>query len=273
MAEPLTYATSFFIKILSFIFGILIKKPVELIGKFLYLEAYKVSTAYNSYLEINRIFSHSLGEIVDYDINWSEVYLNKKQPNCTLRIKAKNNQYFHKITFCITASLDNLKYQSVVDIYDVSDMPCVVALPSIPLRNIEVKNDRLYEPYSRVKIEIKELFDKEGNAIDFNWDLKNTVYPIDNLDRFFTKKESDVYKWGQWWSLDFLESEKDEIPRLCHAYAFNARFKRSRKVYFWQAVAWLVDIRFILNICFWSRNIIRAKQLKKALDRFLKEYY
>ena len=28
---------------------------------------------------------------------------------------------------------------------------------------------------SRIKIEIKELFDKEGNAIDFNWDLTNTI--------------------------------------------------------------------------------------------------
>ncbi|KCZ22376.1 hypothetical protein K027_4507, partial [Acinetobacter baumannii 45057_1] len=39
---------------------------------------------------------------------------------------------------------------------------------------------------------------------------KSIFNPVDNLG-FLQGKKSYVYRWGQWWNLDFLESEKDEF--------------------------------------------------------------
>ncbi|MCE6353158.1 hypothetical protein ACVYA3_12890 [Acinetobacter baumannii] len=48
MAEPINFATNFAIKIILSIFGPILKKPIEWITKFLFLDAYKVSTAYRT---------------------------------------------------------------------------------------------------------------------------------------------------------------------------------------------------------------------------------
>lgn len=272
MAEPISYVTSFLVKIITFIFEPFFRKPIDIVSKFFYLNAYEISTFYSFYFDMKRIFPHSLGEVVDYNINWSEIYLNKKQTNCTLRIKARDNQSYSKITFCVTASLENLKYQSVVEVYDVSTIPCIIALPSIPLRSIEIKGNTIYEPYSTVSVEIKEIFDSNNNIIDVRGNLKDILHPIDNLDKIINEKESDVYRWGQWWNLDFLESEKQEISRFFQAYSVNAKFWGSKTKYFWQPVAWFMSLPFILNIYFWIRNIIWANQLNKALEKHLNDY-
>lgn len=271
MAEPITYATSFLVKIITFILGPFLRKPIDIISKFLYLEAYKISTFYSLYFDVKRMFPHSLGGVIDYNINWNKVYLNKKQNNCTLRIKTKDNQYYSKITFCVTASLESLKYQSVVEVYDISTTPCIVALPSIPLRIIEIKDNRIYEPYNSVSIEIKEIFDNNNNIVDVRSEWKDILHPVDNLDNTIEEKESDLYRWGQWWNLDFLESEKKEISRFFYAYSLNANLLGSKTKYFWQPIASFMNIPFILNIFFWIRNVIWAKQLKKALEKYLND--
>jgi len=272
MAEPITYVTSFLVKIITFILGPFFRKPIDIVSKFLYLNAYEISTFYSLYFDVKRMFPHSLGGVIDYNINWSEIYLKKKQANCTLRIRARDNLSYSKITFCVTASLESLKYQSVVEVYDVSTTPCIIALPSIPLRSIEIKGNRIYEPYSSVSVEIKEIFDSNNNIIDIRGKWKDILHPIDNLDNIIKEKESDVYRWGQWWNLDFLESEKKEISRFFQAYSVNAKFWGLKTKYFWQPVAWFMSVPFILNIYFWIRNIIWANQLNKALEKHLNDY-
>ena len=96
---------------------------------------------------------------VNYSINWNQIFLGKQQTNCTLWVKANNDQHYSKVIFALLL-LSNLKYQSVIEIHDLTSKPCVLALPSIPIRNLEWRNGQLYEPYNEFKIELKEVLIK-----------------------------------------------------------------------------------------------------------------
>ncbi|EPJ8721865.1 hypothetical protein LLI36_003728, partial [Acinetobacter baumannii] len=262
--------TNFAIKIILSIFGPILKKPIEWITKFLFLDAYKVSTAYRTSRDLQLLWRKDLGGFVNYSINWNQIFLGKQQTNCTLWVKANNDQHYSKVIFCVTASLSNLKYQSVIEIHDLTSKPCVLALPSIPIRNLEWRNGQLYEPYNEFKIELKEVFDKDNTYINLKNNTKSIFNPVDNLG-FLQGKKSYVYRWGQWWNLDFLESEKDEFLLTYKAYAFRAKFDKSNNASLFSARAWLLSNRLLLNVFFWSKNIFKAKHLRVAFDKYLKD--
>ncbi|WP_220385347.1 hypothetical protein, partial [Klebsiella pneumoniae] len=82
--EPINFATNFAIKIILSIFGPILKKPIEWITKFLFLDAYKVSTAYRTSRDLQLLWRKDLGGFVNYSINWNQIFLGKQQTNCTL---------------------------------------------------------------------------------------------------------------------------------------------------------------------------------------------
>lgn len=218
------------------------------------------------------LWRQSLDEYVSYDINWGKLFLGKEQSSCTLWIKAKNKEGFSRITVCITASLETLRYQSVVTIFDVNDVPCVAAIPSIPLREVEVRGNVVYQPYSEISIELIEAFDTNNMPVNLRYKIKETMHPIDNLEAAMGLRKSNVYRWGKWWNLDFLEMEKNELAVILHGISFHSKFYRSRMRYFWTTVAWIGKKKWALELCFWMRNLITARQLKKALNEYLKDH-
>ncbi|EPK0603704.1 hypothetical protein RBI47_18705, partial [Acinetobacter baumannii] len=55
------------------------------------------------------------------------------------------------------------------------------------------------------------------------------------------------------------------------AYAFRAKFDKSNNASLFSARAWLLSNRLLLNVFFWSKNIFKAKHLRVAFDKYLKD--
>lgn len=265
-------AASFVVKGILFLLRKLLTKPLEMLSKFLFQEAYKISTLHKSHRDMRGLWRKDLDDYVSYEVNCQRLFLGKEQSNCTLWIKAKDKEGFGKITICVTASLKTLRYQSVVTIYDVSDIPSITAIPSIPLREIEVRGNEMYLPYEEISVELLEVFDTKKASIDLRYKIKKTMHPIDNLEAAMGLRKSNVYKWGRWWNLDFLEMEKNEFTVIFRGLAFHARFHQSKLIHFWTIVAWLAQKKWFLEICFWAKNLVTARQLKKCLHEYLEDF-
>lgn len=102
--------------------------------------------------------------------------------------------------------------------------------------------------------------------------VRDSAHPVDNLEAALGWQESDVYRWGKWWNLDFLESVKKEFYVNLHASAFNARLMGSPYRRFWAVNSWLADKRWFQSIIFWYNNLVTARQLKRELAEYLERY-
>lgn len=250
----------------------LLKGPIDLLTKFLFKDAYNISTLHRSHRQHEGLWRRNLDERMDYHVNWSKLFLGKEQTSCTLWLKSKQGKEFRRITFCIEASLPNLRYQSVVTVIDVTECPCVVAIPGIPLRELEVDGSILREPYGSVSVEILEMSDPTGSKIDLHYRIRDVTWPVDNLEAVLGLRQSNVYRWGKWWNLDFLESEKNELRIRLHGLALHAKFNGWKSRHFWAFVSWLGEIKWFLACDFWIKNIIAARHLRSALRDYLNEF-
>lgn len=253
----------------AFILGKLIKEPFEVIAKWCCQEAYQISTLHKSHREMQGLCRNKLDKYVEYNINWNKLFLGKEQSTCTLWIKAPKGKTYRKLIFCITASLETLRYQSVVTVFDVNEVPCVVAIPSIPFRSLEFHGKIPREPYSNVSIELKEIFDTDNVPISLQSAIKKVLHPVDNFEAAMGLRKSNVYRWGRWWNLDYLESEKYELAVTLHGLSFRASYQRQYSVQFWKILAWLSGKKWFLEICFWSKNIFFARHLKRKFSKYL----
>lgn len=246
----------------------LLKKPLELVSQLLFREAYEVSTVHRSHRDIEGLWRNHLSDYLAYSVNWRKVFLGKEQQACTLWIKAKEGRSFSRVTLCVTASLEKLRYQSTVVLYDVGETPIVAAVPSIPLRQIEVRGNVVRVPYHTVRTDLKELLDETGEALPLPRKTTDSGrHPVDNLKAAMGLRKSDVFRWGKWWNLDFLEQEKDEFRINCRGRAFLADFHGRRPSHAWYSLlAWLSKWDWFLEAYFWSKNAFTAKQLRLAFE-------
>lgn len=238
---------------------------MTLTTQLLFYAAYEVSTQHRSFRDFKGLWRDELGDYFAYSVNWRKVFLGKEQQTCTLWIKAKEGRSFRRVTVCVTASLETLCYQSVVILYDIGETPTVVAVPSIPLRHVEVRGNMVYVPYNTVRAELKELVDADGEPIPLPRKTADYGHPIDNLEAAMGLRKSDVFRWGKWWNLDFLEGEKHEFRVNFRGMAFHAKFHGQRFSHGWYSLlAWLSKWNWFLEACFWSQNLVTAKQLRRA---------
>lgn len=263
--EPTISVTSIAVKSTVSAIWSLLKKPFELVTQLLFYAAYEVSTQHRSLRDFKGLWRDELGDYFDYSVNWRKVFLGKEQQACTLWIKAKEGRSFRRVTVCVTASLETLCYQSVVILYDIGETPTVVAVPSIPLRHVEVRGNMVYVPYNTVRAEVKELVDADGEPIPLPRKTADYGHPIDNLEAAMGLRKSDVFRWGKWWNLDFLEGEKHEFRVNFRGMAFHAKFHGQRFSHGWYSLlAWLSKWNWFLEARFWSQNLVTAKQLRRA---------
>lgn len=96
--------------------------------------------------------------------------------------------------------------------------------------------------------------------------------PVDNLEAALGLRRSNIYRWGKWWNLDFLESEKNELRIHLCGLALHAKFNRRKSRHFWAFVSWLGEKKWFLECDFWMKNLVTARHLRRSLLEYLKDY-
>lgn len=266
--EPSTTATSLVLKGIFSILGSLLSRLWEPVARFFFEDAYKVSTIHRSHREKRALCQGQLGEYLGYSINWRKVFLGKEHNMCTVWIKAKEGKSFKRATLSVTATLEKLRYQSVIVLYDLQEIPTVAAVPSVPIRQIRVQDNMVLIPYDTVLVELKELIDENEESISLKGVVSKSHRPSDNIEAAMGHRKSDIFRWGKWWNLDLLEREKQEFRIKYHCMAFDAKFEARRISYAWYSLLFrLAQWNWFLEACFWSKNARTAKQLILSIEK------
>ena len=250
------------------IFGllrVLFRPIIEFFEMLLFYRAYEISTLYHSHREAFGVRPDTLSEGIEYKILWKPYHLRKKliTPMIWLRAADKN---FSKVVLTVTGSNDKIKYQDNLTLFELDDIPIQSSLPSIPFRDLTFRDNMVYTPYDHIKIEVKELYDSNGDKIDWICPKNGYMRPCDRLEVAMGEQKGDVEKWGEIFNFEFIEMEiREQKIKL-----IGSRFRTLKPLYFLKSK--IFSISLVVKFIFWSKNLIFAKQLTSEFIQYLEDH-
>lgn len=245
---------------------VLFKPIADFLEMLLYYRAYEVSTIYHNHREAFGVRPRELIDGVDFKILWKPYYLRKKLVTPMIWLRAKNGSSFSKIALTVTASNKKIKFQDHITLFDVNDIPMQAALPSIPFRLLKIEGSTVFTPYDNIKVEVKELYDNQGNEIRVHPQSEKSVCPFDRLEITMGLEKGDIEKWGEIFNLEFIEMMiKEDRMKL-----IGPMIGRLKPVYLLRKR--LFNVNWVVRMIFWSKNVVFAKQLAAELVKYLEEH-
>lgn len=229
----------------------------------LFSQAYRISTLYYNLRNHLGEKPREIAGHLEYDIHWQPYHLNKKLTSPMFWIRAKKGQEFSRVTICVTAKNDKIKYQNSFSVYDLDSIPVQVALTSTPFRDLGFKGSMVYTPYDKFTTEILEIKEKDGEDIPVPYPAKDYLRPFDRLEVHMGKEKGFVEEWGENFNLQYLESQITEIQIELSGYSRIPLMRSVRRV--------VLGNRTLAKIIFWKRNLVRAKQITEEVGKFIEE--
>lgn len=245
---------------------ILFKPIADFFGMLLFYRAYEISTLHHNHREAFGMRPDQLVDGVEFKIIWKPYHLRKKLVTPMIWLRAKDGNYFSKIILTVTASNSKIRYQDHIILFDVNEIPIQTALPSVPFRSLKFEGNTVFTPYDDIRTRVHELYDKQGNKLNFLHPSEKRVRPLDRLEVVMGLEKGDVEEWDEIFNLEFIErSIKEERIRLT-----GPMFGSLKPVYFLRKR--LFSINWVVKTVFWAKNVILAKQLASEFVKYLEKH-
>jgi len=243
----------------------------------MFLPAYMASHA--AYIERSCIGKpwKKLGDHFEFDIHLESNFLsNETSPTSCLFLRNLSGKEFSSVEILVTAEAAYGRYQDLAVLRDVGEIPEIVKLPRIPLKEVEITEDgKLHTIYKEVTVQLWVLASPCGPA------LEHLKFPPFRPSYTEFLNSTWVKKWDTVWNLDYIESLKRRmrekmmwffITRNRHNVYGEPRslLYRAYKLLRLSCgipLYGLLSHKFILPIFFWTPVVLRFKNLEKTIER------
>lgn len=232
--------------------------------KWLFLEAYVQSDLSKMRRRQLGRHWHQLGKRLEFGLRMESVCTNENPPLSHIAIKSKDESIYAKVVVNVTAISGSATYQDTITFINVNKHICIAALPSIPLMNIWIAGDGFRMSYEDINTTIVELVDSEGDIVDCSHMQKSYLTPMNN-----EINEGVARRWNRYWNLGEITDQKNLIARKIYYYVFfHADVYRNRPLTYYprRLLFKLLTKDFVINILFWSKNLVKARQLSAAIE-------
>ncbi|WP_143708191.1 hypothetical protein [Ralstonia pickettii] len=99
-----------------------------------------------------------------------------------------------------------------------------MAIPSIPLRQVEVRGNMVHVPYPTVRTDLKKLVNENGEGVPLpRTRFDSASHPFDNLEAAMGLRKRDVFRWGNGGIL--TSGKKKNRSSASTVEAFQAHFR------------------------------------------------
>lgn len=245
---------------------VLFRPVADFFGMLFFYRAYEISTLHRNHREAFGLRPHHLVDGIEYKIIWKPYHLRKKLVTPMIWLRATNKNRFAKVVLAVTASNRKIRYQDHVTLFDVAETPTQTALPSVPFRSLTFDGNLVYTPYDHIQTKVLELYDSNGNKLHLHRAPEKLITPFDRLEVALGLEKGDVEKWGEVFNLEFIEAEIKSLRTQLIGSAFHS----SRPVYVLRSS--LFGVGWVVRAVFWVRNLVFARQLTRALTRYLEDH-
>ena len=198
----------------------------EKFEKFFLLETYK--TSHKEYIKRSTFLKSwdEIGHDLEISCLFPSIVDNGRVPVPQLAIRCQDDsKTVDKVVLRIEAQSGYVICQECVEILNLSSIPIVKSLPSIPLREFFVRDAGIFQSINELKIYINELV-LSGEKVDIN--QANLVYFIflNTMDLMNDRFEK---KWGSYWNMAEVDEAIADIGRMWYGRLLSAKVIYARK--------------------------------------------
>ncbi len=249
---------------------------IEWITKALFLDSYRFSHAEHlKCFQAGKNF-HELGDFFEFDIHLECDHVsNATVPTSFLILRNRSGQAFNRVELLVEANGGYVKYQDFTTLIAVGDIPLVVYLPRIPLKEIELTSTkRIITPYRDVTVMV---FVHDDSIPECKSKAKSQA--ISPTYTEFLNSSWDE-KWGTVWNLDYIESCKADLRNKLKFYLVSRNrwpmAGESRSLFFrtYKLLRLLVGAplfsvlsrSWVISLIFWVPIFVRCQKLEPSTD-------
>jgi hypothetical protein len=208
---------------------------------------------------------------IEYNINFvNATTSNEERPISWISVRSTEDKIWNNVKILLKAYSEHVCYEEVLYFSSIDSKINRKALQNIPLLYAKDHNNRIYTPFSDVKIEIL-CGETEEKTISKYRDNFMITYD-DCLNGSF------VNRWGKWYNTDKIERIKQEFRGrvFMHFYGPYGMPRRNLYAEKSRALSFLLNLsiscdkflchifcsNFIINTITWTSIILKLKPIK-----------
>ncbi len=232
----------------------------DALTKKFFLSAYKASDDAYWRRHAARCEWQSLGGIIEYTPDLLAVPGEREVPVYLIAIRAGSNKDLERVAVSVKARESGVIHQQEITLDNLCGIPVRKALNAIPLKP---KSSLDADRYKLGEIYIKLVEAVNSDGVDLARGKK--IAYIFRSTGTNSVIHNQVERWGEYWNIDEIIVEKDNIKTRCYRNLVQSARKLGRPLTMRRTVYRLLTNQFCLNLIFWSQNLWNAKRVRTSI--------
>ena len=226
--------------------------------KKLFLAAYEASDDAYWRRHAHRCEWRSLGGIIEYTPDLLVVSSEQAAPAYLMAIRGASKANLERVVFKVKAKKSGVIHEQEITQNHLCDIPVRKALTDIPLKSKSSKGD--WRKLGDIYIKLVEAVDSEG--VDLARDKKIAdFFPSTGTD----SANHQVERWGQYWNVDEINAEKENIKTRCYRDLVQSARQLGRPLTMRRTAYRLLTSDVGLAVMFWSENLWNAEGMRASI--------
>ena len=237
-----------------------VQTPIDRVTKKLFLAAYEASDDAHWQRHATRCEWRSLDGIIEYCPDFLAVPSERGDPVYLIAIRASSKTDLERVQVKVKAKKSGIIYQHEIRQNQLCSTPVRKALTAIPLKP---KSSQLSDWHNLgdIYIRLAEAVDCDGVSLVNGKKIAN-IFASTSTD---SVPHSQVQHWGQYWNVDEINVEKENIKTRCYRELVQSAKQLGRPLTMRRAAYRLLTSHLGLALTFWSQNLWNAEGIKASI--------
>ena len=232
----------------------------DTLTKALFLSAYKASDEAYWQRDATRCEWQSLGGIIEYTPALVAVPGEREVPIYVIAIRAASNTDLERVAISVKARKSGVIHQQEITLDKLCSIPVRKALSAIPLKP-KSSIDAGWHKLGEIYIKLVQAVNRDG--VDLAKGKKIAcIFRSTGTDSVL---HNQVERWGEYWNIDEINVEKENIKTRCYGKLVQSARKLGRPLTMRRTVYRLLTNHFGLDLIFWSQNLWNAKGIRTSI--------
>ena len=204
----------------------------------------------------------SLGGIIEYTTDLLAVPGKRAAAVHLIAIRATPDAELRRVIIKVKAKKSGIIHQQKITLNKLSSFPVRKALTAIPFKPKSLESGEWHR-LGNIYIKLVEAVDYNGVDLAKGKKIAD-IFPSTGTDAL---PDSHIERWGQYWNIDEINAEKENIKTRCYRELVQSARKRGRRLTFRKAAYRLLTSRLGMFLTFWSQNLWNAEGIRIAIAR------
>jgi len=234
--------------------------PADRLTKKLFLAAYEASDDAYWRRNATQLEWRSLGGIIEFSPDLLAVSSERAAPAYLIAIRATSNTDLERVVIRVKAKKAGIIHQQEITQDQLCSTPVRKALNAIPLKPKSSKAADWYK-LGDIYIKLAAAADRDGVDLVKGKKIAN-IFPSTCTD---SVPHSQVERWGQYWNVDEINVEKENIKTRCYRELVQSARQLGRPLMMRRTAYRLLTSRLGLALTFWSQNLWNAEGIRAPI--------